>query len=330
MKIILLNIIRRLFKSFTKRESLIQDAITLEKFKKKFKHKTSENISLESSRINYKKIKIIVTITFLYNKKKIKNLERIIKNLKLISKNIKIFIITNDVRTNKIQKILKQKSIELKIITINKLLHTRLLPWHHIEIMKKEFKNKSNTHFINLEDDILFQKKNFLYWLTSREILKKYNAIPGFVRTEINKTNKKIYLVDFIDKINLNKLPIIKINNKQIFVNHKFPYQGMYIYDRNLMREYLSSEAINPDCGYGGVNINYINKDMINLSLLEKSNIGLTYMNIPEGFNNRMLTLFDRSKNTFDNNCLIHHLSNKYVGQKNSIFSKIQLKTVLK
>lgn len=169
MKIFLLNILRRLSKSFSKCECLIQDLIFFEKFKKKFGEEinTNKNIYLENAKIDYKKIKVIITIPFLYKKKKIFNLEKICMNLKLISKNIKIFIITNDVKTNQIQKVLKQNKIKFKIIKDKKLAHDRLLPWHHIEIMKKEFKNKTNTHFINLEDDILFSKKNMTLYLVS-------------------------------------------------------------------------------------------------------------------------------------------------------------------
>ena len=62
--------------------------------------------------------------------------------------------------------------------------------------MKNAFKNKSYTHFLYLEDDICINKKNFLYWYNSRKFLKKFNLIPGFIRTE-NKKNK-LYAIDFV------------------------------------------------------------------------------------------------------------------------------------
>jgi hypothetical protein len=71
MKIFLLNILRRLSKSFSKCECLIQDLIFFEKFKKKFGEEinTNKNIYLENAKIDYKKIKEIITIPFLYKKK---------------------------------------------------------------------------------------------------------------------------------------------------------------------------------------------------------------------------------------------------------------------
>ena len=34
----------------------------------------------------------------------------------------------------------------------------------------------------------------------------------------------------------------------------------------------------NPDCGHGAFNLKYLDKRMINLDLMAKANIGLTYM----------------------------------------------------
>ena len=87
--------------------------------------------------------------------------------------------------------------------------------------MKKIFKNKSFTHFLNLEDDILLNKKNFTYWINARKILKKYNLIPGFIRTEINKVNNDLYAVDFVKKNKKSILPKIKINKDISFINHE-------------------------------------------------------------------------------------------------------------
>ena len=67
----------------------------------------------------------------------------------------------------------------------------------------------------------------------------------------------------------------------------------MYLYDRELMKEHLQGPSSNPDCGHGAFDTNYIDSRMINLDLMAKANIGLTYINAPSGFFNRMVTLFN-------------------------------------
>ena len=91
------------------------------------------------------------------------------------------------------------------------------------------------------------------------------------------------------------------INDNYYFVNHTFPYQGMYLYDRELMKEHLFGPSSNPDCGHGAFNENYIDTRMINLDLMAKANIGLTYIDVPEGFFSRMTLLYDKKKSSIDN-----------------------------
>jgi hypothetical protein len=320
---------RKLFKSLGKKEEKLNDLIIYENFKKNyFKNKLLENRYDPNHSYN-KKFKIVVTISFLYNKNKIKFLKEICKNLNFITKNIKIYIITNEVSKKKIKGLQNQIKYKTEIKVVKNLANNRFLPWYHLVLMKKLFKNKNITHFLNLEDDILFTKKNFNYWINSRKILKKLNLIPGFVRTETNNKNKKLYALDFLQKNKFSKLPKFRINKEYYFLNHKFPYQGMYLYDRELMKEHLYGPSSNPDCGQGSFNPNFIDKNMINLSLLEKANIGLTYINKPKGFFSRMLILFNDKKNMIDESCLIKHLSNKYTN-KISSFGKIEVKDAIK
>ena len=153
--------------------------------------------------------------------------------------------------------------------------------------------------------------------------------IPGFVRTEINQKNNEVYAIDFVKENNLKYLPKVSIGNDYYFVNHKYPYQGMYLYDRELMKEHLFGPSSNPDCGHGAFDTNYIDPKMINLDLMAKANIGLTYMNTPYGFFNRIVTLFNRDKKEIDNQCLIKHLSNKYSNTK-SWHGNIKVKDAIK
>ena len=69
--------------------------------------------------------------------------------------------------------------------------------------MKNKYKNKTNTHFMFLEDDILVSNLNIFYWIYFRVILKKYKLVPGFLRYE--KNGKKYFSVDNPQKMSLKK-----------------------------------------------------------------------------------------------------------------------------
>tara|TARA_B100001029_G_C15057775_1_gene455797 strand:+ start:2225 stop:3211 length:987 start_codon:yes stop_codon:yes gene_type:complete len=326
--IFLLEKIRKIFKSIGKKEETINDLITYKKFKKNLK-RYNINFQKFNPELNVKKsIKMVAVISFFFDRKKIKNLNKICFNLNKISKSTKIYIITNNISSKDFQKIKKIIKIKTNIIIIKQPLHNRLLPWYHYEIMRKAFKQKNITHFMYLEDDMLLDKKNFNYWINSRKYLKKINLIPGFLRTEKYKGNKDPYAVDFTKKNKLNSIPNIKVNENLIFINTKYPYQGMYLYDRELMKEHLNGPSSNPDCGHGAFNSNLLDKRMINLDLIAKSNIGLTYMNVPQGFFSRIVIPYNLNKNQIDSICQINHLSNKYI-KKKSWFGNIKVKDAI-
>ena len=326
--IFLLEKIRKICKSLGKKEETINDLIIFKKFKK----------NIEKYRIDFKRfnpkldtknhIKIVAAISFFFNKNKIHNLNKVCLSLNKISKSTEINIITNNISNKDYQKIKKNIKTKVNIIIIKQALHDRLLPWYHYELMRKSFKKKNTTHFIYLEDDILINKENFNYWINSREYLKKLNLIPGFLRTEKYKNNKDLYAIDYIKKERINSTPTIPVNKDLSFLNTKYPYQGMYLYDRKLMKEHLHGPSSNPDCGHGAFDTNFLDKRMVNLDLMAKANIGLTYINVPEGFFNRIVIPFNLNKNQIDHICQIEHLSNKYINKK-SWFGNIKVKNLV-
>ena len=318
-----LKIIRKILKSLGKKEEKIKKLKIFENFKKikKNYHIDISNKYLEK-KLN-KNLKIVATIAFFYNKKKLINLNKVCQSLYNIDKSISIHILTNKISLKEYNNLKKIIKIKVKIIVIKNTLNERLLPWYHYEIMRKSFKNKNITHFLYLEDDILINKENFKYWLNCRQLLKKLNLIPGFVRVEKYKKNKNLYTVDYLKKFKLNSLAQISTNSSIKFVNNPHPYQGMYLYDRELMREHLNGPSSNPDCGHGAYNLNFINQNMINHDLVAKANMGLTYINVPDGFLNRIVIPFKIKHNHIDEVCFIRHLSNKYV-KKKSWFGNIK------
>ncbi len=324
----LLKIIRRILKSIGKKEEYFIDLIKFYNFKNEVnKYNLPENFN-PSKEIS-SKIKIFATIPFFYNEKKIDKLFIVCENIIKISKKSKIIILTNNISAKQLKK-LKNKSkkfpnIKLKIH--KNILNNRLLPWYHVSLMKEAYKDTTYSHFLYLEDDICINKENFLYWCNSRNALKKFNLIPGFIRIEKNKND--LYAIDFIKKVKKNKLANVSINKSYNFISHKYPYQAMYLYDRELIKEHLDGPSSNPDCGHGAFNTNFIDKRMINLDLMAKASIGLTYINVPSGFESRIVVLYNLNKKQLDEKCYINHLSNKYSKLKNSWFGNYKVGEVI-
>lgn len=329
MRIYLLERLRKLLKSIGKKEEKIVDLIVQLKNKK---NNVSEYLLSEefipNTQIN-ENFKLAAIIAFFYNEKKLSILFKVCESLVEISDKSEIYILTNSISSYQAEKIKKGISKKVKIIIIDEIVHNRLLPWYHLNLMKKLYNNEEITHFLYLEDDIMINKLNLNYWINSRKILKKFNLIPAFTRTEINENDNELYAVDFTKENDIKKLPKIKVNRNYEFINHKFPYQGMYLYDRELMQEHLQGPSSNPDCGHGAFDTNFLDQRMINLDLMAKANIGLTYINIPSGYFNRMVTLYNNKKKEIDVNCRIKHLSNKYTNL-DSLHGNIKLKNAIK
>ena len=328
MIIYFLEKLKKIIKSIGKREKKLINFINYLKYKKKktFYDLNDENFDFFNE--NTEKIKIAAVITFFFREDKIKNLVKVCDGLNNLSNENEIHIFTNNISSSQAEKLKKEIKINVNLITIDEPVHDRLLPWYHINLMKKLYINEDITHFLYLEDDIYLNKSNFNYWLNSRKILKKFGLIPGFIRTENNKSDNQLYAIDFLKKSNFNVLPKIKVNNNYNFVNNEFPYQGMYLYDRDLMREHLSGPSSNPDCGHGAFNLNFIDDRMINQDLMAKANLGLTYINPPYGFFNRIVIPFEIKKKRIAKFCEIQHLSNRYSNTQSS-FGNIKVEDAI-
>ena len=321
--------LRKIIKSIGKKEKKLINLINYFKYEEKVTFYDLSDNNFNFSNENTEKIKVAAVITFFFNKDKIQDLVKVCDGLNNLSYENEIHIFTNNISSSQVEKLKKEIKIKVNLIVINEPVHDRLLPWYHINLMKKLYVNEDITHFLYLEDDIYLSKSNFNYWLNSRKILKKFGLIPGFIRTESNKSDNHLYAIDFLKKSNLNLLPKIKINKDYNFINNEFPYQGMYLYDRDLMKEHLFGPSSNPDCGHGAFNLNFIDDRMIKLDLMAKANIGLTYINPPYGFFNRIVIPFEIKKKRIAKFCEIQHLSNRYSNIQSS-FGNIKVEDAIK
>ena len=331
-----INRIRVIIKSFLKYEKKIEQYLTYLKWKKRIKNSELTDIDfndnldeLNSNQNNHiLPKKIAICIAFYFKNEKIELLKETCSTLNELGEYVDVTIITNEINDSKINKLKNELNKILKNLNIfiaKDLQDPRLLPWCHYLIMREKIIDNSYSHFIFLEDDIKITKKNIVYWINARKALKLSNLIPSFIRTEINYIDKKIYATDYIKRNNLKKLPkIFSKKNNLAFTNTIYPYQGMYLYDRELMNEHLNGPSSSPDFGHGAFDINSININAINMDIVAKANAGLTYKDVPLGFLNRYVVPIDLDKKLAKNYSLIQHLSNEYANKKTP-FGKIRI-----
>lgn len=309
MKIILLEKLRKVFKSIGKIEDWIADVII------KLHHETNKKFILKGYHFNrvvkknYKPKKIAIIICFFFRTDKINALRENILNILSYDFNKDLTIITNDITKND-EKILKEILKKIKNYSIKKiksLPDNKFLPWYSLNIMKEKIKDKSFSHFMYLEDDIIVSAKNISYWIYFRKILKKTNLVPNFLRCETYKGIK--FAVDVPRKIIKKKNPTILTEDKKSgFVNSKYPYCGMYLMDTDLLKKFLNSGATE-------MNYSFTNKVMKSLyPIQELVNISHAYSNIPRGYHNNMMLPFVGE--IIPQYCIIKHCDLKYVKHK--------------
>ena len=319
--------LRKIFKSLGKYEYKILDKITLLENKKiKIDGNVFFKFEKDLKKSSFIPKKISIVICFHFNKKKITNLQKICANINNFKFSKNVSIITNNISKinhNLLEKKLNNKLKNFNIIKIENIPEPNLLPWYCLDFMKKSYKkDKSFSHFLYLEDDILINENNINYWIFARKILKKFNFIPAFLRCE--NDGKKLFSVDNPMAIKLNNTPKILTKSEKFgFLNLKYPYHASCLMDRNLMKEYTNSKLVGIDYGLS----HKIMKTMYPIK--ELANIIIGYINVPKGYYNRFFLPFINS-NKIPIYCIIKHIDNRYIKMNKGHFGKININHLLK
>jgi len=323
----IINIIRKIFKSLGKKEKkiihLIKYLTWLNRNDTRNLDFTEENILKDKNFFLENKLwpeKIAAFIIFSYNENRLKFIARICKNVEKININTDITIIVNAEGFEK-KEIIEKTIKEHSTLTVNffcpqNLLDPRLLTYAHFEMVKEKIKDKSYSHFLYLEDDILINEENIKYWITARESLKPFGLIPVFLRSEINNENKEKYLVDSLVKNRFFFQPkIFNKNKKFAFTNLLNFFTPTYFYDRELMLEHLSGPSSSIDYGHGTFDQKSINPNMQELGVMERASTLLAFKNVPRGFLHRNVVPVNVVDKSLREYCLIEHLSNKFTNE---------------
>ena len=258
-----------------------------------------------------KQIKICVHIPFFVTQRKnqIPNFNKVCKNYLKLSQNIKIFVHTN----KKNSKTLKHKNIQYKFYSFKKD-HPFFLTWYPRKLMLKQ--RKDFDIFIYGEDDILFTKKNFIYWLNNKEECLKNNYNLGFVRVEKNKN--KFYAIDHVSKSEYKT----KINEKNFLVSN-YPHCALWIFDKKEFNEFIKTKYFK---------FEYKWKSIAGLTMIrEMASIGWHGNNINGGDMKRYIsTLLLLKKNKIHEDAKIIHLTKNYSKGPSGLFGTMTINDIIK
>lgn len=277
-------------------------------------------------------LNLYVTLVHL-NFNKSKYLSNILNFDELPFDKIVVDIITNMVNNEDISHVKRYLPINSEKLIINilnndyeKLPSPWLMAWIHKKLMWEKFNNSNFTHFMNIEDDLKITYENINYWMKARELLRSFGLYPSFFRTEWNQNNQEWMSVDAIrgDVFDVNKLPIVKIDESFGFINIPRTYQGMFLYDRELMSEYINSGNYFIDNAFP--NWRYaIQNPTSPFGLGEASHEGISMISVPNGCFSRNFLPIDLNNLTLISDALVHHVENKYTNLDNSDHGKVPI-----
>jgi hypothetical protein len=258
-------------------------------------------------------------------------LKQVLYMQQFLADEVHVYVMTNKTSQHdleQIQAIFPPTTDRFNVEVINRdyqnLPSPWLLTWAHKPLMLEKFQDPSYTHFMYVEDDMEVTPMNFNYWIKSREILRPHGLYPSFIRVEWSDTRQDWALIDFIegDKFSVSELPRVSYTDGLGFVNLPRPYQGMFLYDRELMLEHIQDKTFDlfqcrPDWESA------ILKTEWPMGLTEAAAFALTFTNVPTGCISRNFVPYFTKYRIIDPHCFVHHLPNKYINVEDKPQGKV-------
>jgi hypothetical protein len=196
--------------------------------------------------------------------------------------------------------------------------HPYFLTWSHKDVFRQLIKtDPAITHYLYLEDDILITQENIEYYLEGESRLAHRKFFPSFVRYEIDNDGI-MYAIDIMKQQIFHAMSIFQYSNDYYYVNFSYTYQGIYLLNSYFMYEYFNSRADNPD--YNTV-----------WGIREQNTAVILFHNVPNGFKSRNLVgcIYQNNEIKLDRRCLIHHLPNKYINDKDNLLKLYRVEDVI-
>lgn len=194
------------------------------------------------------------------------------------------------------------------------------LTWRHKQVLRDVFLGGGTTytHFLYLEDDILFSYRNFLYFLRYRHDLGRLGLVPSFVRVEYQEADHRFYATDLWYRVALDTRRVIELGDC-LFTDPAIPHLAMFLMDHALAEEHVRSPSFDPELsGTMGIDYGYI----------ERSAMGIAFDNVPEGFRTRCVIPLDPTTRAPRVETWIYHLPNTYANEQATPLATIPVEEV--
>ncbi len=268
-------------------------------------------------------------------------LSQVLKQQKLLCEEVHVCVLTDKTRAEDLELIrsfVPEQTAQFKVEIINrdydKLPSPWLLTWAHKEIMRERFSDPTYTHFMCIEDDMEVTPTCFNYWLRERENLKafsEYNIYPSFLRVEWNTEHQTWAATDAIkgDQFSVSQSPRLLPGQGYGYINLGRAYQGMYLYDRELMQEHVQSATFDLDQFVPDWRSRILHTKWP-LGLTEAAVLALTHANVPSGCYSRNFIPFYTKYNMVDPCCFVHHLPDKYTNMPDTDQGKVWVNNLLR
>ena len=241
--------------------------------------------------------KLAIAVTFFYRSERLAFLSQAAGSFPELAEEVAVWIVTDRNDESIHAEIREAVPIEnLRVVSPSLLGHPYLLPWCHLSLFRGLFDtDDSYSHFLYLEDDLAISRNNIEYWMRAEQKLSPLGLIPGFMRFEERPDGARVSS-DVYRVHNYHDMARVE-GPDYAYVNFRYPYQGMYLMNRNMMAEFMAGSGSGPDHGPWKIR--------------ESATQGLIWRNVPPGCFSRSFVGYERGIGV-DDAALIHHLPNNY------------------
>lgn len=235
--------------------------------------------------------RLLARIAFHFRRPRLKYLVEVTEQLRLLPfSGVVIGVDTNSADAP----LIIRKFCAVDEIKVHSDLRTPLeLVWTNRAAMKSSF--SAFDYFLYIEDDMLLTPAAVDIWHERLPALNKRGFLPGFLRVEQDRKGDLVSS-DFMHPDTRDN--VLFIDDKP-YLHTKFPYQALWLYDKETMRAFISSgmfESGNPRDAH---------------KLLENSALGFTFEPTSEGYRSRCLLPLTQSMQ-IDPRCYVYHMPSNY------------------
>jgi len=249
-------------------------------------------------------VSLLTAITFHYVAARLQYFRAVVAEQPSLAGRVTVHVVTNTHEPGELREIEasmppRSDSFDYRVISAPPQAHPFFLTWVHKQSLRVDFaQNAAFTHFLYIEDDIQVKSPNVAYWLEAREVLRPFGLIPGFLRVERRSSDGCWVSSDLREAVPLWRTPALRLSQERWYLNLRYPYQAMYLFDRELALEHLAGPAMNPEFGRWNIR--------------ERAAQGQTFVDVPRGFKTRNVVPFDPRALRIEPSCHVHHLPNNY------------------